>query len=160
MRPNMNRAVFAGFTGSMLITLMTLFVSPFLRGGAMDIATMLSDLFVPSWFGGAATYLLMGGVILPALYARYLYRWLSGNPTRRGMICGLMLWLVSQAVVMPMMGAGFMSVRMGGLMVVIGSLLGHLVYGLVLGFGTGSAHRTTYRATAHFHPGLRLRRVG
>ena len=160
MRPNMNRAVFAGFTGSMLIALMTWFVSPFLRGGAMDIATLLSDLLLPSWFGGAVIYLLVGGVILPALYARVLYRWLTGNPAQRGVICGLMLWLISQLVVMPVMGAGFMSARGGGLMVVIGSLLGHLVYGALLGFGTGAAHRSVSRAPAHVHPRLRLRRVG
>jgi hypothetical protein len=42
------------------------------------------------------------------------------------------LWLVSQLVVVPMMGAGVFSGHLGP-MAALASLLGHLVYGALLG---------------------------
>lgn len=46
------------------------------------------------------------------------------------MLFGIAPWLLAQVVVMPMMGAGFFS---GSLMAATGSLMGHLVYGAVVG---------------------------
>jgi hypothetical protein len=40
---------------------------------------------------------------------------------------------------MPMMGGGFFSVNAGGMMAVIGSLIGHILYGAILGATTGEA---------------------
>jgi uncharacterized membrane protein YagU involved in acid resistance len=53
---------------------------------------------------------------------------------RKGVIWGLVLWFVSQAMVMPMMGAGFFSGHVPQpMMTVIGSLMGHIIYGAILG---------------------------
>ena len=41
-------------------------------------------------------------------------------------------------MVMPMMGGGFFSSQMGGAMAATGSLVGHLVYGGLLGAIAGS----------------------
>jgi len=41
--------------------------------------------------------------------------------------------LLAQTVMMPMMGAGFFSMAMGGMMAAMGSLIGHLLYGALLG---------------------------
>jgi hypothetical protein len=47
---------------------------------------------------------------------------------------GLILWFVSQAMVMPMMGAGFFSGHAPQpIMTVVGSLMGHIIYGVILG---------------------------
>jgi hypothetical protein len=40
---------------------------------------------------------------------------------------------VAQTVVMPMMGAGLFSSAMGGVMAAMGSLIGHVIYGGLLG---------------------------
>jgi hypothetical protein len=48
-------------------------------------------------------------------------------------VFGALLWLTSQLVVMPFMAAGFFSAHIGGLKVAVASLLGHLVYGCLLG---------------------------
>lgn len=57
---------------------------------------------------------------------------LPGGPLVKLAAWGV-LWLVSQAVVMPMKGGGFFSMAMGGMLAVMGSLMGHLLYGVVLG---------------------------
>jgi hypothetical protein len=48
------------------------------------------------------------------------------------------LSLLAQVIVMPMMGGGFFSSAMGGMTAVIGSLMGHLLYGSVLGAIAGA----------------------
>lgn len=54
---------------------------------------------------------------------------------------------------MPMMGGGFFSSAMGGMMAVIGSLMSHLLYGSVLGAiagapQAGAAHASWTRVVA------------
>jgi hypothetical protein len=45
----------------------------------------------------------------------------------------VVLWIIAQTVVMPMMGAGLFSTAMGGGMAAMGSLIGHILYGSLLG---------------------------
>ncbi|MBI2388599.1 MAG: hypothetical protein HYV09_03185 [Deltaproteobacteria bacterium] len=50
------------------------------------------------------------------------------------MLYGVAPWLLAQLVVMPMMGAGLFS---GSALVAGGSLMGHLIYGAVVGVAYG-----------------------
>ena len=72
----------------------------------------------------------MIGTTLATAYAAFFAERLPGPPVVRGMLFGIAPWLLAQVVVMPMMGAGFFS---GSLMAATGSLMGHLVYGAVVG---------------------------
>lgn len=64
----------------------------------------------------------------------------------RGALWGVGLCMVAQVIVMPMMGGRLFSSAAGGLMTVMGSLVGHVIYGSVLGsiasapVGTRVAH--------------------
>jgi uncharacterized membrane protein YagU involved in acid resistance len=78
-------------------------------------------------------HFINGTIIFPLIYAYVLYGVLPGGPTVKGMTWGVILWLLAQSVVMPMMGGGFFSANAGGVMAVVGSLLGHLIYGGLLG---------------------------
>jgi hypothetical protein len=55
------------------------------------------------------------------------------------MIFGAILWLVAEIMAMPMAGAGFFSSEIGGAKAVMAALMGHLVYGALLGAIAGSA---------------------
>jgi hypothetical protein len=55
----------------------------------------------------------------------------------KGTLWGVVLWFLAQVVVMPMIGGGFFSSQMGGMMAVMGSLIGHAVYGVLLGVIAG-----------------------
>jgi len=48
------------------------------------------------------------------------------------------LWVLAQVVVMPMMGGGLFSSALGGMMAAMGSLIGHLLYGGLLGASAGA----------------------
>src|SRR5882762_5467301 len=140
MRPNMSRFFFAGFVGTLFITLMMYFVSPMMSGGPIDIAALLSGVLGGSWAAGMVAHLVIGTLIFPAVYGLLLFHVLTGSPAVRGMTWGLMLWLLSQAVVMPLLGGGFFSSQAGGLKAVMDSLIGHLSYGFVFGVVAGSGY--------------------
>ncbi|MBI3967760.1 MAG: hypothetical protein HY329_19140 [Chloroflexi bacterium] len=144
---NVGKAILGGFVGTVLMTIL-LYVGPSVGFPPMDLATMLGTLFVrdtnTAFWLGLALHFTMGSVVLAWLYAA-LYRYLPGPPWVRGTVWGIGLWLLSQAVVMPLLGSvhpqitagqmpapGFFTLNLG-VLAPIGSLIGHLVYGATLG---------------------------
>lgn len=94
---------------------------------------MLGSTLGVGWAAGMAVHFINGTVVFPAIYAYALYARLPGPLALRGTIWGVILWVAAQTVVMPMMGAGMFSGAMGGAMAAMGSLIGHILYGGVLG---------------------------
>ncbi len=130
--PTFARAALGGFAGTLAMTAMMYVVAPML-GLHMDIAAMLAPMLGGSWIAGMMMHFVNGSVIFPAIYVYALYGHLPGSPAIRGTIWGVVLWLIAQTVVMPMMGAGLFSSAMGGVMAAMGSLIGHILYGSLLG---------------------------
>ena len=132
MRLNPTRAILGGFVGTVVMTAMMYLVAP-MMGLNMDIARMLGSMLGNNWAMGMAMHFVLGTVVFPLTYALVLEGWLPAGPTVKGATWGVALWILAQVVVMPMMGAGFFSMAMGGMMAAGGSLVGHLLYGSVLG---------------------------
>jgi uncharacterized membrane protein YagU involved in acid resistance len=145
MKPNIGRAVAGGFVGTLAMTLMMYLVAP-MMGVKMDIAGGLAAMMGTSWALGLMMHFINGTVIFPLIYTFLLFRVLKGGAVAKGMEWGLMLWLAAQLVVMPMTGAGVFSSKMGGAMAVMGSLIGHVIYGALLGVVARGA--TTFQAKA------------
>jgi uncharacterized membrane protein YagU involved in acid resistance len=122
-----------------MMTMMMRFVAPLMLGHPMDIAGMLASMMGGSWAIGMAAHLMNGIVIFPLVYAFLGFRFLPGPPVARGMIFGAILWLLAEIMVMPMAGAGFFSSEIGGAKAVMAALMGHLVYGALLGAISGAA---------------------
>jgi uncharacterized membrane protein YagU involved in acid resistance len=139
MRPNVAKALLGGFIGTLAITFMMYVVSPLLMGKPMDVAAMLGDFLGIGRTGGMVVHFINGTFIFPLFLAFLLWNVLPGGPTAKGTVWGLILWFLAQTIVMPMMGGGFFSANAGGMMAVGGSLIGHLVYGALLGVITGPA---------------------
>jgi uncharacterized membrane protein YagU involved in acid resistance len=137
MHVNFGRAVLGGFVGTAAMTAMMYLVAP-MMGLRMDIAAMLGSMLGGSWAAGMVLHFVNGTLIFPAIYAYGLAGALPGSPAVKGMIWGVVLWVLAQVVVMPMMGGGLFSSAMGGMMAAIGSLIGHLLYGGLLGAIAGS----------------------
>lgn len=138
MQPNLPRAIAGGLTGTVMMTAMMYLVAPMMMGMRMDIAAMLGSMLGGSWAAGMAMHFMLGSVVFPAAYRSILYGWLPGSPVLRGTIWGALLWLLAQSIVMPMMGGGAFSSQMGGAMAAMGSLIGHVIYGSLLGGIAGS----------------------
>jgi uncharacterized protein DUF6789 len=143
MKANIGKACLAGFIATTIVTFMIYFVSPYMTGGPSDLAGMLVGILNLSWILAIGVYYLIGALIMPLIYAQFLNPYLAGGPVLRGMTWGVLLWLVSQAIVVPATGGGMFSSATGGLRVVLESLLGHLVYGLVFGVWLGGPDEHT-----------------
>ncbi len=137
--PTFARAALGGFVGTLVMTAMMYIVAP-MMGLRMDIAAMLGSMLGGSWTAGLMMHFVNGSVIFPAIYVYVLYPRLPGSPAVRGTVWGIALWLVAQTVVMPMMGAGLFSSAMGGMMAAMGSLIGHILYGSLLGIIASAPH--------------------
>lgn len=101
---------------------------------ADELATMLGG-----WKMGMLVHVLNGAIVFPLAYAGFFYRFLPGPTYMKGLTFGLTLWLASQLLVLPMIGAGVFSSHMGGVRAAWTLLLGHLIYGVLLGWLAGSA---------------------
>ncbi len=159
MKMDICRACLAGFLGTIVVTCMVAFASPTMVGGPSDIAAVLASLMGGSWLAGLAMHFTVGTLFLPIVYLVLLDRRLPGGPALRGTAWGLMLWVVSQAVVIPATGGGFFSAAAGGFKVVADSLIGHLAYGLVLGVLAGRPNELVFSTRRELESQPHLRRA-
>jgi uncharacterized membrane protein YagU involved in acid resistance len=131
MKPNLSMTLVGGVLGTPAMTALMYVLAP-LFGVNTDIVTMLGEM-LGGWKMGMLVHILNGAVIFPLAFVFLLYRFLPGSPIVKGITFGVLLWLTSQLVVLPITGAGFFSAHTGGLTAIAPSLLGHVVYGCSLG---------------------------
>jgi len=137
MGPNLLKAILGGFVGTLAITLLMYVVAPWMLGRPMDVAGMLSNSLGVSRNAGMFLHFVNGTIIFPLIFAGLLWKYLPGRPAAKGVLFGLILWFLSQSIVMPLGGAGFFSSNAGGFLAVLASLVGHAIYGAILGGITG-----------------------
>jgi hypothetical protein len=127
------RALLAGFVATFFFTFCLYVVSPLVGGWTIDLVGMLARLLGVSWAVGLLVQLLAGTVLLPVLYLRVVNPMLVGSPAARGLTWGLMLWILSQTIVLPMLGAGFFGAHSGGVLAAVDSLIAYAAYGQLFG---------------------------
>jgi uncharacterized membrane protein YagU involved in acid resistance len=152
---NFRRALLAGFAATIVMSLIMMMAS--LMGmPRMDVPGMLGSMLSgapatpgsPAWLVGLFMHLMIGTAILSVAYGFIRGHLPTSSPTAKGAIYGVVVWLISQLMVMPMMGAGlFSSNAPAGAAAAIGSLVGHLVYGGILGSLYGPAPGITPKRT-------------
>jgi len=133
MQPGIARVIGAGLLGTLVMTAVGVYVVPMMGIPAMNPADMLASqmggMVLLGWTGH-----LMIGVVLAVIYAKVLLDRLPGPGVARGALFSLAPWLMAQVMVMPMMGMPLFS---GSMQMAGGSLVGHLMYGAVLGVVAG-----------------------
>src|SRR5215813_4013286 len=137
MKPSIWKAIAGGFIGTVILTLMMHIVAP-MMGVRMDIVGKLGEMTNTGMAGGLLMHFLNGTVIFPLIYVHLLYLWLPGAPWQKGLLWGVILWLGLEVVMTPMMGGGIFSMEIGGMKAVMAALIGHLVYGAILGIVGGA----------------------
>ena len=146
MKLNIGRVILGGFVGTLAITFLMYIGAPMMGLPKMDIAAMLGRM-LGGWSMGMTVHFINGTIIFPLIYAYFLFGRLPGSPYLKGILWGVTLWVLAQLVVMPMMGAGIFGLKMAGMMSAAGSLVGHAVYGTLLGWIGGRAHAETLHRT-------------
>ena len=134
MQTNVARTVVGGVLGTLAMTVTGLFAAPMMGIPPMNPADMLaSQMGGIVALGWAAHFMI--GTVLAVLYAALAAPRLPGPPVLRGALFSLLPWLMAQVLVMPMMGMGLFS---SSATMATGSLVGHLVYGAILGVVVGT----------------------
>lgn len=134
---NATRAAAAGLIATGVMTALLL-VEPSVGLPRIAIGQVLS-----TSLGLAAAHLPIGpaigwvihfviGMLLALIYAAVFARRLPGTPLGRGVLYGVLVFVVAQLVFMPLVGGGVFS--RGDVQLLAGSLLGHLVYGGLTGW--------------------------
>lgn len=141
-------AILGGFLGTVAFT-MLMFAGPMMGMPPMDLPTVLGTMFTTNmslaFVIGLLIHFFIGSIILALVYYLFVRDVLPGAYWLRGLIYAVGVWLVAMVVVMPMMdvvhplvvsgmmkGPGFFVSSMGP-MAAVGSLIGHLIYGAILG---------------------------
>jgi uncharacterized membrane protein YagU involved in acid resistance len=134
-RLSVPRAAVAGIVATAVMTVVGLYAAPLLGLPAMNPAVMLAGAMGGNLALGWAAHFMIG-VVLAMGYA-LVAPFLRGSAVLRGALYGLAPYFMAQLIVIPMMG---MPVFSGSAGMAVGSLIGHLVYGGVVGglYGTGS----------------------
>jgi hypothetical protein len=110
-------------------------------GGWFDALThnQFIDTAGPVLYEATAVF-LVGGVIWSAIYGVFFEPRLNGPAWRKGVTFGLIPWLFSLLIVMPLIGGGPFGLGLGaGPLPIIGNFVLHLVYGAILGTVYGTA---------------------
>lgn len=126
---NLKRILLAGAVGTAAMTMLML-VAPLMGMPKMAIGEMLGTFLGIGTAAGWVLHLVIG-LILATIYAAVFATRLPGSPVARGAIYGAGVFLMAQLVVTPMMGGGVFSG--GNVLMIGGSLMGHLVYGGLVG---------------------------
>jgi uncharacterized membrane protein YagU involved in acid resistance len=154
LRPNTGKAILAGFIATLAMTFLGM-MGPSMGMPKMDVAAMLGMVFNNMqpvqegsnlWWAGMVWHFVNGAVIFPLIYEFILYPYMPGPDTVKGLTWGLILFILAQIAVIPLMGMGVFSANAPNAgMMVTGSLIGHLVYGALLGAIAG--HETAPTTT-------------
>lgn len=128
-KPNLGRGLLAGAVGTAAITMLML-GAPLMGMPKMPIGEMLGSFLHIGSAAGWAMHVVIG-LVLALIYAGWFATRLPGGPALRGAIYGFGVFLVAQVVVTPVMGGGVFSG--GNMPMIAGSLMGHLVYGALVG---------------------------
>lgn len=133
MKPIVIRLLGGGLVATVAMTLMMHFVAPIMTGQAMDIAARIAGMLGMPYLVGVGIHFINGVVLFPLAYALFAFSRIPGPPVVRGTLFGIVLWLLAATIVMPLTGAGFLMANIGGMKAVVAALVGHVVYGALLG---------------------------
>ena len=129
-------ALVAGLIATAAMTIFT-FMAP-LMGFEMDIPKMLANTMGAPIIVGWIAHFMVGEILAINFAAIFLRKTNKAADFKSGALFGLIPWFVAQVMVMPMMSvmaggsytAGLFS---GSAMIAMASLIGHLIYGAILG---------------------------
>jgi hypothetical protein len=130
VKANWIRALFGGFVGTVVFTLMGKFIAPHVIGQPMDVAALMAPMLGGSHTVGVIAHFVTGTVVFPIAYLILGLRYLPGPGWLRGIIFLIPLYLVAMVVIMPILGQGFFFDSPPKAMV---ALIGHVAFGVCMG---------------------------
>jgi hypothetical protein len=136
-------AMLGGLLGTLGQMLLVYGVPPLMAGHALEFAALRD--FPCSL--GLLLHIVSGSVLFPLGYLAVPPHAQPGSPVLKGMLWAGLLWVVTESLMAPLLGAAVFSAALGGLPAALRALAGYLVYGATLG-GLVGAPAPTDRETA------------
>ena len=130
VKSKLPRALIGGFVGTVLFTLMGMFVAPKVLGQPMDVAALIAPVLGGSHTVGVIAHFVTGTIVFPIAYLVLGIRWVPGPGWLRGALFLRLLYLGARVVGMPILGQGLFFDSAHKAMV---ALMGHIVFGLSMG---------------------------
>jgi len=129
----LKNGLIGGFVGSAVLAVM--FVLKGMMGivPQMDIISMLSMMMGTSAAMGWVAHFMIGTVVWGGVFALANNLIPGGSQTGKGVVLGLVAWLMMMVAVMPMAGGGFFGMNFG-MMGFAMPLVLHIIFGAALGF--------------------------
>lgn len=161
MKSKFSKILLGGLAGTLMMSLMMKFAAPMMIGQPMDIAAMLAGMMGGVYVIGLVAHVLLGVLIFPLIYVMLFQFWL-GAPLVKGLLFGTVLWLIAatMVMVMPMAGAGFFMSEIGGIKAAMAALVGHWVYGALLGGIVGNLYINQRNMAERIQPELTTHNAG
>lgn len=125
--------VLGGFAGTVALAIIMFRLEPVFISRGPDLFRAIGvEASRPRGLGLILFHFFNGSIVFPIGFGFFAGRlripWLA-----RGLIWGILLWLLSGLLVMPMSGYGLFGYEVDGLKVAASSLLAHLAYGAIQG---------------------------
>ncbi len=141
------RAAIAGLAGTAAMTAVAL-MGPLVGMPEMNTGAMLAGFMgIPAALGWMAHFMI--GAILAIIFSAAFADKLPGSPLIRGAMYGVLPWFILESMLSPMMGTGFFSLKTPApVLFLAGSLMGHLIYGAVVGAVSSSRVGATHAVAA------------
>jgi len=129
---NYMRGILAGLIATIVLSILMYVKGMMGLMPELDIIAMLAGKMGGSAMMGWIGHFVIGALGYGLAFAVIGDKLPGGSSTVRGIVLGIIGWLMMMIVLMPMMGAGLFAMNMG-MMAAVATLILHVIFGAVLG---------------------------
>ncbi|MDT8409899.1 MAG: hypothetical protein RQ741_09905 [Wenzhouxiangellaceae bacterium] len=126
------RGIIAGLVATIVLSILMMLKGMMGVMPELNVVAMLASKMGGSAMMGWVAHFVIGAVLYGLAYANLRGMLPGGSDAVKGIVLGIVGWLVMMVVIMPMMGAGMFAMNMG-MMAAVATLMLHIIFGLVLG---------------------------
>lgn len=141
---NVGSGIIAGFVATAVLSIIMIIKSAAGLLPELNIIQMLSGMLSGAPVTGWIAHFAIGAVLWGTVFAIFNNSIPGNSQIAKGIVLGIVAWLLMMVIVMPMAGAGVFGLNIG-IMAPVMTLILHLVYGAVLGwvYAMNTMHRQT-----------------
>ena len=129
---NISGGIIAGFVATIVLSLLMIMKAKMGLMPELNVISMLASKMGGAVAMGWLAHFMIGTIGYGILFALINPVLPTSSLVTKGMVLGVLGWLVMMIVIMPMMGAGLFGLAMGAMAPVM-TLVLHLIFGAVLG---------------------------
>lgn len=126
------RGIIAGLVATIVLSVLMVLKGMMGIMPELNVIAMLAGQMGGSTMMGWVAHFVVGAIIYGLAFANLRGMLPGGSNLVKGIVLGIIGWLMMMVVVMPMMGAGMFAMNMG-MMATVATLMLHIIFGLVLG---------------------------